>query len=171
MATSWIPQEEEYQKYKMEADEFIWDVVGNKYGGYLDITTALKLNDALDMPDSLTLQINEFESEFDGNEQIDPVALVIRNAISRTEFELYELGVEISFNQHSNFIDFAVWLDDSDKEKLLDALRLDENAFDELSITATKLFEIANCEIKDLKQEVAEEENAENHKTSIVRRK
>lgn len=65
MATSWIPQEEEYQKYKMEADKFIWDVVGNKYGGYLDITTALKLNDALDMPDSLALQINEFESEFD----------------------------------------------------------------------------------------------------------
>lgn len=29
MATSWIPQEEEYQKYKMEADKFIWDVVGN----------------------------------------------------------------------------------------------------------------------------------------------
>ena len=38
MATSWIPQEEEYQKYKMEADKFIWDVVGNKYGGYLDKT-------------------------------------------------------------------------------------------------------------------------------------
>lgn len=84
-------------------------MVDRKYGGELDIQKAIELTEEFGLESSLAEQITEFEKEFgDDLKQIDPVAVVIRNAINTAEYEFQDLGVEVTFGQFANFLDCAV---------------------------------------------------------------
>lgn len=75
------PQEKEYSEYNEKIKDFLIDVTNGKYGGFLDMATALKLVDDLKMETSLAEQIINFQDDIgDYSSDIDPVTIVLNNA-------------------------------------------------------------------------------------------
>lgn len=166
------PQEKEYSKYNEEIKDFLIDVTNGKYGGLLDMTTALKLVDDLKMETSLAEQIIDFQDDIgDYSSDIDPVAVVLNNATSIAENELSNLGILVNFIVKGSYFNTYVSLSNADKESLTEALEFDFEIFDNLSPLTAKILDYANCDIEYLKSSINEPhtENKENNSAKIRR--
>ncbi|BDB65739.1 hypothetical protein T36_2218 (plasmid) [Helicobacter cinaedi] len=160
------PQKKEYSKYVEKLTDFFIDVTNTKYGGFLDITTALKLVDDLKMETSLAEQINNLQDETrDYLSDIDPVAVVLNNATSIAENELSNLGILVNFIVEGSYFNTYVSLSNIDKKSLIEALEFDFEILDNLSAPTAKILDYADCGIEYLKSSINERQQEENNST------
>lgn len=146
--------------------DFYASATNGKYGSRLDVERAIELTEEFNLIFSLEEQILEYEKTIERKtdkqlKTIDPVAVVISNAIKIAEIEFQHLGLDIGIGQYQDFRNFAILLEDYEKKQLIETYKHNIEALENLSITTKKVLDYAFYGLDRIKEDADKEESAQ----------
>ncbi|WP_110558115.1 hypothetical protein [Helicobacter cinaedi] len=150
--------------------DFYAIATNGKYGNKIDVERAIELTEEFNLIFSLEEQILEYENTIrrkTGMELkiINPVAVVVGNAIKIAEIEFQNLGLDIGIGQYQDFRNFAILLEDYEKKQLIETYKHNTEVLENLSITTKKVLDYAFYGLDRIK------EDAEKESTQTLKRK